>query len=190
MNNVYWGAVEDEAVIMPPGETAGEARCADGEWGLNVEDVVVYGSVGGLRAWAQSALDQLPPDRAGVPLVTVDRNRQWQWLSEPSVIGATDDRPDGWTATVETVRDLVRAVAADPGDAGWTLGDDIDALWADLDDATGDLIAGVTLAGTGHRVGIGEPLTDADFAVRFPASSIELANAALTVIADRINQSY
>ncbi|GIM98063.1 hypothetical protein [Paractinoplanes toevensis] len=190
MNNVYWGAVDDEAVIMPPGETAGEGRCAGGEWGLNVEDVVVYGSVGGLRAWAQSALDQLPPDRAGVPLVTVDRDRQRQWLSESGMLAATDDLPGTWSATVETVRDLLRAVAVDPAAAGWTLGADIDALWADLDDVTGDLIAGVTLSSTGHRVGIGEPLTDADFAVRFPVSSIELGGAALTVIADRINDAY
>ena len=190
MNNVYWGAVDNGAAILTPGDTAGEGRCAGGEWGLQVEDVVVYGSTGALRAWAQAALETLPPERQGMPLVTVDRDRQWQWLRESGVLGADVRTSDDWTGTVETVRDLLRAVATNPAAAGWTPSEDVDALWADLDDDTGDFTAGVRLAGTGHHVGIGEPLTDRDFTVRITTSAIERANACLTVVADRINQSY
>lgn len=217
MNNVNWSVANGQAVILPPGETAGEGRCQAREWGLLVEDVVVYGAVSRLRGWAQSVLDQLPRERGDVPLVVVDRELQSRWLRESGVLIAAEDkrlgrgwrlrvgwgwciyvgrrgvrvfRTSDWTATVESVRDLMQAVAVDPATAGWTLGDDVAALWADLDDDNGDLDAGVQLAGTGHYVGIGEPLADADLAVRSRTSSVEWANACLTVVADRINGSY
>jgi hypothetical protein len=149
----------------------------------------VYGSVGRLRAWAQSALEQLPPERDGAPLITVDTRRQRQWLDTSGVLGATAEQAAAWTPGVESVREVLHAVAIDPGDAGWTLGDDVAALWADIDD-DGDLVAGVVLSSTGHAVGIGQPMTGSDFMVRFQASPIEHASACLAVIAERINRAY
>jgi hypothetical protein len=185
VNNINWGHVDPIAEILPPGATAGDGRCEPGQWGVIAEDIVAYGSLAELRAWAQSILDQLPGSRDGAPLLTVDRGRQWTWL-EAGEPGTHKD----WAATTETIRDLVLAIAADPTAAGWTLGVDVAALWADLDDDTGALIAGVVLASTGHHVGIGEPLTDDDLLVRFPTSGKEWANGCLSVIAERINQSY
>ena len=189
MNNVHWGAVGQRAVVMAPGATAGEGRCEAGEWGLAVEDVVVYGPIGELRTWARSALTQLPRERGGAPLVTVDARRQWQWLTGSGVLGATEAQAAEWAADAESVHDVLRAVARDPGAAGWTLGDDVAALWADIDD-DGDLTAGVVLSGTGRAVGIGQPLTSADLTVRLRVSPVEQANACLTVIAERINNAY
>jgi len=190
MNNVYWGWVSDSAVIMAPGATAGEGRCEAGEWGLIVEDVVVYGSVRALRAWAGSALARLPQERGAAPLVTVDAGRQRQWLGESGVLGATTGPAAEWEDGVESVHDVLRAVAVDPGAAGWILGDDVAALWADIDDDDGGLIAGVVLSSTGHAVGIGQPLTRADLTVRVQASPVEQANACLAVVAERINNAY
>lgn len=190
MNDMYWGAVGEEATIVTPGENTGIGFCSAREWGLATKNVVVYGSIGDLRAWAQSALDKLPPERGEAPLVTVDSARQQQWLRESGVLGATDDHAISRTVTAETVRALTLAIAADPAAAGWTLGDDVAELWAGSAYSPGDLVAGVKLAGTGHKVGIGEPLTDWDFTVQTPTNTVELASACLIVVADRINQSY
>ena len=218
MNNVYWGVADDQAAVMPPGQTAGEGRCQAGEWGLPVEDIVVYGSIARLRQWAQSVLNRLPLERGDEPLVIVDRELQTRWLHDSGVLTTAEDKRLGrgwririgrqgwcvyvgrrglrifrsraWTAAAESVRDLVRAVAVDPAKAGWTLGDGVAALWADLDEDAGDLVAGVQLAGTGHYVGVGEPLADTDLAGLFPTSSVEWASECLDVVADRINASY
>jgi hypothetical protein len=190
MNNIYWGAVDDEAFIMPPGSIAGDGRCEARQWGVPVEDIVVFGSLDGLRSWAQSVLDRLPPAHRASPLVTIDDARQWQWLQWSPVLGTTEEESRSWIPTVETVHDLMQAVAADPATAGWILGDGVDALWADLEDDNGDLITGVTLARPRHEIGIGEPLNNEDLIARTATTSVERANACLRVIADRVNQSY
>ena len=186
MNNVNWGFLDGGAAeIMQPGDTAGEGHCEAREWGVAVEDVVVYGGVETLRAWAQSIMNRLPADRRGAPLLVVDRDRQSAWVQ-----GATAGIGPDWTATVETVRDLVQAVAADPGAAGWTLGADVAELHAFLDEGPDQLCAGVTLTSTGHYVGI-EPLHGDDLATtHVRVAGPELADACLTFIAARINDAY
>jgi hypothetical protein len=185
VNNVNWGCVDPIAEILTPGATAGDGRCEPGQWGVIAEDIVAYGALAELRAWARSILDQLPASRDGAPLLTVDPGRQWTWLEAREPGTHTD-----WAATTATIRDLVLAIAADPTAAGWTLGVDVASLWADLDDDTGALVAGVVLASTGHHVGIGEPLTDADLRAPGPISGREWANGCLSAVGERINQSY
>lgn len=169
------------------GDTAGDGRCEAGQWGVAVEDVIAFGSLTGLRRWAQSILDQLPEDRDGKPLVIVDGDRQWAWAQTSTA--ATDPN---WSATAQTVCDLVQAVAANPAAVGWSLGHDVAKLWAGLEDDE-DLIAGVTLLSTGQQVGIGEPLTDADVRVDprwIGVSGTYRVDALLSVVAARINAAY
>ncbi|MFF5085356.1 hypothetical protein ACFY36_50655 [Actinoplanes sp. NPDC000266] len=186
MNNVYWGYTDEHAEVMPPGTTAGEGRCEAGEWGVRVEDIVAYNSLGGLRRWAQSLLDELPPERDGAPLVIVDHASQREWLTYSGVveriIGAD---PTG--GTVARVHDLLKAVLADPAAVGWTLGDGVAELWAGYDDG---VVAGVRLARSGFQVGIGRPLLEDDVKIRFLASPAEQAHACLGLIAERINNAY
>jgi hypothetical protein len=189
VNNVEWGYAAGAAPIMVPGETAGEGRCMAGEWGVQVDDVVVYSSLAGLRQWARSVLEELPPERHSAPLVAVDRDRQQQWLAWSGITDRLIDTSGEPSDTVTLVRDLVQAVAADPGAAGWVLGDDVACVWAELDDADG-VMAGVRLAASGYHVGIGEPLLETDFRFRFLATPAEQADACLLLVADRINKAY
>ncbi len=189
-NNVNWGHIGGDADIMPPGDTAGEGRCEDGEWGVAVEDVVVYGSLGGLRGWAESILRRLPPDRDGAPLVTVDEDRLRDWLASPA--SPVDDE---WAPIVETVRDLIAAIAADPPAAGWTLGDGVELLYAEEDDNTDGLLVGVKLATRGFFLAT-EPLYDEDLLPKPttgtppPSGGRGQALRCLTGIAGLINKTY
>lgn len=183
-----WGLIDKtRADLMAPGDPAGHDRCRARQWGVSVGTVVVYGSLRTLRAWARSIDAQLPEDRgADQPLVAIDVHAQTAWLTTR----LADD--EDWEPRAWTVCDLMEAIAVDPMAAGWTLGYDVAGLWADLDERTGGLMAGVTLAASRLNVGIGEPLRDADFTVRpQPQSgSVEVAAACLTTVAHRINQSY
>lgn len=189
MNNVEWGHAAGPAAILVPGDTAGEGRCAAGEWGVQVDDVVVYSSLVSLREWATSVLGALPPDRRGAPLVVVDHDRQRQWLTLSGVIERITESGDGSLDTVTLVRELIHAVSADPAAAGWTLGADVASVWAELDDTEG-VVAGVRLTTSGHDVGIGEPMLETDFTFRFLATPAEQADACLLLVADRINKAY
>ncbi len=191
-NNVNWGHLgSNVADIMSPGDTAGDGRCEPGEWGVAVEDVVVYGSLGGLRDWAESILRRLPPDRAGAPLVTVDEARLRDWLASPA--SPVDDE---WVPIVETVRDLIGEVAADPLAAGWTLGDGVELLYAEAEEDDDGLLAGVKLAsGGGFFYLATEPLYDEDLLPKPttgtpPPGGREQALRCLTGIAGLINKTY
>jgi hypothetical protein len=175
---------------MPPGSTAGDGRCEAGEWGIPVDDVVVYATLSGLRGWATSILDKLPPERHATPLVTVDPVLQDQWLTWSAVlprINSSEQEPSDVVCFF--LRDLMQAVAGNPSAAGWTLGDDVAALWADLDD-DGDVTAGVRLASSGYEVGIGEPLNEHDLHISRSTDLVERANAYLHLLAERINAAY
>jgi len=173
---------------MAPGDTAGDGRCEAGEWSVRVDDVVVYSSLPGLRQWAQSVLDVLPPQRHGAPLVIVDQQRQREWLAWSRVLDRITADADS-SDTVTLVRDLVQVVAVDPATAGWTLGADVASVWAELDEADG-VVAGVRLAASGYMVGIGGPLRDNDLRARFLTTPAEQADACLRLIATRINKAY
>lgn len=186
MNNVLWGYIEVGADIMAPGDTAGDGRCHAGEWGVLVEDVVVYGNRAGLRAWAQSVLAQVPGDRGpDEPLIIVDTVQQQVWLETTGV--AVDDEE----STLDAVGDLLQAIAADPGAAGWTFGRDVTGLWVHRDDAD-DLLVGVTLTGASRDIDIGTALTATDLTVRpsLRASRAEVTDAWLAVVAERVNAAY
>ena len=194
MNNIEWGAIESQrAHLMAPSYLAGYGRLHNGEWGAAVENVVVYSSREGLRAWAQSIVDRLPGDRTGKPLVIVNKDQQQAWLTESHVLGADPEECTEWTATVETVCDLMQAVAKNPAAFGWTFGDGVTELFAQLDEDGGDDDAGGMVAGVkvdGFWIGC-EPLHDDDL-VRTDreGNGIDLAHAVLMVIADRIDRAY
>jgi hypothetical protein len=187
VNNINWGHLKNQAGVMPPGTVAGDGRCEAGQWGVLVEDIVVYGSLTELRTWAQTILDDLPAARHEAPLVLVDPIRQEQWLTWSGVLDRITE--DGPADAVSFVLDLVRAVAVNPGQAGWTLGDNVAALWADLDDLEG-VMAGVRLVNPAYEVGMGEPLLEDDLAIRLRVSPVERADAYLRVVAERINNAY
>jgi hypothetical protein len=189
VNNVEWGYAPETATVMPPGSTAGDGRCEAGEWGIPVDDVVVYATLAGLRVWATSILDKLPPERHATPLVTVDPALQDQWLTWSAVLTRIKPSEQEPADQVRFLQDLMKAVAADPSAAGWTLGDDVAALWVDLDD-DGDVIAGVRLSSSGYEVGIGEPLSEQDLSISRSIDLVERANAYLHLLAERINAAY
>ena len=182
-NNVNWGALGGRhASLMVPGSAAGDGRCGAGEFGLPVEDVVVYGELEDVRGWLRDALDKLPPARN---LVTVDSSRQWRWLGTLKLA----DRLD-WTPTVGNVQKLCRKVFTDPYIAGWTLGLGVKKLRAVRDeDQPDDLMIALKLHG-GRWIGIGDPLTDDDLTIRTKCSRQEAAHAVLNVVADRINKAF
>ncbi|MFI5497154.1 hypothetical protein [Actinoplanes sp. NPDC051859] len=193
MNNIAWGALASQyADLMPPSSVAGNGRLSNGEWGAAVEDVVVCGSRETLRAWALSIVDSLPSDRAGKPLVVVDRDRQRIWLAGSDALGADPHQRAGWTATVASVCALMTKVIQDGNAAGWQLGEDVTSLFAYVDDEAGDDDAAGLVAGAwvhGYAVGC-KPLHDRDMTVRFPTDPEEAAEAMLTVVADRINEAF
>jgi hypothetical protein len=188
VNNVEWGYAAGPAAVLVPGDTAGEGRCSAGEWGVQVDDTVVYSSLDSLRAWATSVLDALPPDRHGAPLIVIDHERQRQWLTWSGVIDRITEA-DEPSDTATLVRELVHAVSADPAAAGWTLGPDVASVWAELDDSQG-VVAGVRLAASGYDIGIGEPLLDDNLRCGFLATRVDQADSCLRLIADRINKAY
>ncbi|MFI1996742.1 hypothetical protein [Actinoplanes sp. NPDC020271] len=188
MNNVLWGYIDGDADIMAPGEAAGDGRCETGEWGVRVEDVVVFGSRADLRDWAQSVLAHVPGDRRpDEPLIIVDTAQQQTWLETTGKARSHSDSD----AALDAAGDLVQAIAEDPAAAGWTFGRDVTRLWAYRDDAD-DLLVGVTLTGVAHAIDLGSALTAADLTVRPPvhASRTEVASAWLSIIAERINAAY
>jgi hypothetical protein len=189
MNNVEWGHAAGPAAILVPGDTAGEGRCSAGEWGVQVDDIVAYSSLAGLRQWATSVLDALPPERHGAPLIVVDQDRQRQWLTWSGVLERITEADHEPSDTATLVRELVHAVSADPAAAGWTLGPDVASVWAELDDTDG-VVAGVRLAASGYDVGIGEPLLDNDLRCGFLTTRVEQADSCLRLIATRINKAY
>ena len=131
----------------------------------------------------------LPPERHGAPLVVIDPEQQRQWLAWSGVTERITGIRDEPCDTATLVRDLIHAVAADPAPAGWTLGDDVASVWAELDDGDG-IVTGVRLAASGYEVGIGRPLLEADFRCRFLATPAEQADSCLRIVADRINKAY
>ncbi|GAA2470907.1 hypothetical protein [Winogradskya humida] len=178
---------------MAPSYLAGYGRLRNGEWGAAVENVVVYSSREGLRTWAQSIVDRLPGDRTGKPLVIVNQDQQQAWLTGSHVLGADPEERAEWTATVETVCDLMQVVAKNPAAFGWTFGDGVTELFAHVDDGGGDDDAGGMVAAVkvdGFWIGC-EPVHDDDL-VRTGrgGSGIDLAHAVLMVIADRIDRAY
>jgi hypothetical protein len=194
MNNIEWGAVESErAYLMDPSYLAGYGRLHNGEWGAAVENVVVYSSREGLRDWAQSIVDRLPGDRTGKPLVIVNQDQQQAWRAGSHVLGADREERAEWTATVETVCDLMQAVAKNPAAFGWTFGDGVTELFAAVDEDGGDDDAGGMVAGVmvdGFWIGC-ESLHDDDLVrTEREGNGIDLAHAVLTVIADRIDRAY
>ncbi|MFG1995221.1 hypothetical protein ACGFJ7_35130 [Actinoplanes sp. NPDC048988] len=194
MNNIEWGAIESQrAHLMAPSYLAGYGRLHNGEWGAAVENVVVYSSREGLRTWAQSIVDRLPGDRTGKPLVIVNQDQQQAWLTGSHVLGADPEERAQWTATVETVCDLVQAVAKNPAAFGWTFGDGVTELFAQVDEDGGDDDAGGMVAGVkvdSFWIGC-KPLHDDDLVrTSREGSGIDLAHAVLMVIADRIDRAY
>lgn len=175
-----WGSVNNQetADLLAPGDTARNGFCEAKEWGVVVNDAIVYGSLASMRRWAQSVLDQLPPDR-DTPLVTVDVDRLREWLAGNDV---TSD-PD-FEVTVTSVCDLMEMISGNPQDAGWTLGEDVYSLWVDVDDDGDGLLAGVELT-DGPLVGIGAALLDEEL-----TAAGGTAFAALAVVAHRINEAY
>jgi len=194
MNNIEWGAVDSaRAHLMAPSYLAGYGRLHNGEWGTAVENVVVYSSREGLREWAQSIVDRLPGERTGKPLVIVNQNQQQAWLTGSHVLGADPEERAEWTATVETICDLMQAVAANPAAFGWTLGEGVTEIFAQIDEDGGDDDAGGMVAGVkveGFWIGC-QPLHDKDLVrTERDGSGIDLAHAVLLVIADRIDRAY
>jgi len=201
-----WGRVDSgDAQIMMPGETAGHGRLEAEEFGVAVGDVVVHGSLAGLRQWATSLLKKLPADRGGVMLINVDRERQAWWIGQVAPLYDNLDDDEPWTADTYSVEDLFDALMEDPADAGWYVSDDFTGLWAETaegseaDTSPGGLMVGVTLADGGLRIGIGQPIRDEDLTPQALTPDLigsdgvddhTLAIAALDLLADRINNSY
>lgn len=186
MSNVEWGYISDDAELITPGMKAGEGRCDNGQWGVIVKGAVTYGSLSSVRAWAQSILDQLPPDRDGKPLVSVDSAAMALWLSRKSL------DPE-WAVDLDQVHEWVEEIGKDSAAAGWTLGEGVADLWVEFDDA-GDLTAGVHLApARGQHLAVGmEPISADD--IRVPVKSqlnrVEHGLRVLDMIVDRINRAY
>lgn len=187
-----WGLVtnRENADILTPGTFAGGSRCEAQQWGVAVDDAIVYGSLAGLRNWAQSILDQLPEDRGeDDPLVVVDPDRMAAWLRDSGTAVPGEE----WPGNTETVYELVQAVAVDPAAAGWTLGGDVAGLWAGLADDVDGLTVGVHLASTDQLIGIGEPMNEDDFTTdpdHLTPAGPEWEYGCLMAIADRINAAY
>ena len=200
-----WGRVDNaDADIMGPGETAGHGRLEAEEFGVAIGDVVVHGSLAGLRQWATSVLRKLPADRNGAPLVDVDPDRQAWWIANAAPLHDDLDDDEPWTANTYTVWDLFDAVMGHPEDAGWHLGAGVTRLWVEMDEGSeansspGGLMVGVVLAGNDLHVGIGRPIRDEDLTPQALVPSagpdgvddLTLAIAALDLLAQRINNSY
>ena len=200
-----WGRVDStDADIMTPGETAGHGRLKAEEFGVAVADVVVYGDLAGLRAWATSLLKRLPADRHGALLVNIDRERQAWWIGQVAPLYDDLDDDEPWTADTYSVESLFEALTADPADAGWYLSGDFTGMWTEMDEGSeadsspGGLMVGVTLA-DGLRIGIGQPIRDEDLTPQALCPDLigsdgvddhTLAIAALDLIAQRINNAY
>ncbi|MEV8509675.1 hypothetical protein AB0368_33275 [Actinoplanes sp. NPDC051475] len=126
-------------------------------------------------------------------LVIVNQDQQQAWLTGSHVLGADPEERAEWTATVETVCDLMQAVANNPAAFGWTFGDGVTELFAQVDEDGGDDDAGGMVAGVkvdGFWIGC-EPLHDDDLMrTDREGSGIDLAHAVLMVIADRIDRAY
>lgn len=184
--SAWWGVVDDRetADLLAPGDTVGQGICEAKQWGAVVDNAIIYGSRAAMRRWAQSVLDQLPPDR-DTPLVTVDLDRLRTWLADNDVANDPD-----FEVNVTSICDLMQMIAVDPQTAGWTLGEGVDGLWAGGDD-TGDLMAGVELI-NGPQVGIGDPLlTEELTAAHLALPTVrDPTIAALALVAHRINAAY
>lgn len=102
--NVHWAHTDGDAfTILPPGSYAGDGICEDNQWGVQVEDVVVYASSPeGLRRFATNLAAELPAP--GGPAVAFDEVgfRAW-WPTRPADVTIDDvyddhdgDEPGEW----------------------------------------------------------------------------------------------
>jgi hypothetical protein len=181
-----WGFVmhTPHADLLAPGDPAGDGRCEAGQWGVTVDSIVAYGPLSGLRNWAQSILDQLPDDRDGVPLVTVDPDMMRTWLETQF-----DEEWGDADFTLETLTDLMEGITADPAAAGWALGDDVEMVWSNY--GHDGLMVGVRLSSTEQHIGMGEPLTGDDLSDQGKGVPVvDLAHGWLLLVAERVNGSY
>ncbi len=194
----HWelATTETKPEVFGPGEILDDGRLDTGEYGVAISaETLLYGTLPDVRAYLEQALAALPKPRDGQPLIVVDRDRQWAWIGTDAQLYDDDGDPDGdpWMPTEESVHELVDQVIANPGAAGWTLGDGVKSLFTE-DDEEGGLMVGVELT-SGLRIGLGDPIRDEAFTQPWnplppQADDHHLAMDALDQVADRINNSY
>ncbi len=188
---MMWSEISGNAEVMMPGEAAGNYRLKAEEFGVVVNDVGVFGKLPAIRQWASQILAELPVERHGRPLVTVNVHAQQAWLRSFDELDEPVEQEYPWEPNVDNALALMEELIKDPAAAGWTLADDVADLWANNDDITGDLLVGVEL-NTEQNIGIGEPLTEHDLrdAVGDVDHPVYAAAAVLALIAQHINDSY